>query len=154
MRKVKRWLLLPLLLTLVCGCTTAQLKLIRGVAKRGKEVVEHPLVDATPLAPFAPLLGGLFMLVRNITEQRIRAKGGEEKKMSEVKEDKRNVLSKICGSRKYVVTTLVSAILVAVVNWYEIAISPATVAKIVGALFGTAVVMNGVEDAAEKLKHE
>jgi len=151
MRRVEKWLLPFFLLTLMCGCTLSQLKFVRGVAAKGTEVVEHPLIDATPLAPFAPLLGGLFMIVRNITEQRIKARGGEGK-VADAKSDTRNVLSKLSGSRKYVVATLVSAILVAVVNWYDIDVAPATIAKIVGALFGTAVVMNGVEDAAEKLK--
>ncbi len=93
------------------------------------------------------------MIVRNITEQRIRAKGGEVKVSPGTGiGDTRNVLSKISGSRKYVVATLVSAIIVAIVNWYKLEIDPATVAKIVAALFGTAIVLNGVEDAAEKLK--
>lgn len=150
MRKL-RWTLVVLLLFFCCawrGCTLRQLGLIRSAAMKGGEVLEHPLVDSTPLAPFAGLLGGLFLVVRNIAEKRIKQKGGVVK----VAEDTRNVLSKISGSRKYVVATLVSAIIVAVVNWYDVDIAPATVTKIVAALFGLAVVMNGVEDAAEKLK--
>ena len=150
---LKKVLFLAVLLTFICGCTLAQLRFWRSMATKGGDLVDHPLVDATPLAPFAGLLGGLFMIVRNITEQRIRAKGGEVKVSPGTGiGDTRNVLSKISGSRKYVVATLVSAIIVAIVNWYKLEIDPATVAKIVAALFGTAIVLNGVEDAAEKLK--
>lgn len=148
--KQHKVIVISLLLILVCGCTLAQLRVWRNVAIKGKQIVDHPLVDATPLAPFAGLLGGVFMLVRNFSEMKIKQRGGDLL-VSDTK-DTRNVLSKISGSRKYVVASLVSAILVAVVSWYKIEVDPATIAKIVAALFGTAVVMNGVEDAAEKLK--
>ena len=81
-----------------------------------------------------------------------KQKGGDLGLSTTVKTDTRNILSKIVGSKKYMVASIVSAILVAVVNSYDLAIAPAVIAKIVALLFGTAVVMNGVEDAAEKLK--
>ena len=145
-----KWIVLLSCLTLVIiGCTMTQLRVVRTVATRAQELMDHPIVDMSPLAPVAGLLAALFGVVRNVTEQRIRARGGEVK-MSGVKNDTRNILSKISSSRKYMVATIVSAVLVAVAKFYDIGIDGATIAKIVASLFGIAILGNAIEDAAEK----
>ena len=145
---MRRAISISLLLLLLIGCTMTQLRFWRSVGERGERFMDSPLVDATPLGPIAGLLGALFGIVRNVTESRIRAKGGDSK----VPTDNRNIISKLSGSKKYMTATIISAILIAVVKYYKIEIEPDVIAKIIAGLFGLAIAGNALEDFGEKRK--
>ena len=102
----------------MCGCWS----LTHRVASVGEDVLSSPVVDFTPLGPLAGLLVPIFGVVRNIAERKLRERSKEVA-------DERSVISKLAGSKKYMVATIVSAVLVAVKNFYAVDIDAATIAR-------------------------
>ena len=150
---VKKIVLVALLLILV-GCTAVQLKNYRRVIVGGEAMLDSPVGDLLKVCPIGPFLGliGVGMgLIKNVLDRRIESKNSKKGNvMSETKFDARNIISKLVGSKKYMMASIISVILLGINSHYQLNIEAALIAKIISGLFGVVIVMNGIEDYAEK----